>query len=328
MDNNNKQKYLLAGESGGSKSVLSLISTDNFAIHHIVVNGVAALHNGLLPVEKELKEGIIELCEKTSIKSTSISNCYFSLGGPNVEEVKKALKNSIPDASVVVGREADGDLIMACAPYIGYNAAVMAGTGTVAVGEVDGKRYFAGGWGEIFDDAGSGYKIGKDAVIMALQALDGRIAKTSLIELIVDNKSNNIDSFADRMVFKQAINQLNRKSIAALAPKVYKHFLNGDKVAGQIIKTAAADLATLALGVIKNRESKARIIAIGGIFALGSEFRKLCSQKLTECCPYAEFDFSNTFSLSCGVCIMALKSAGIEITDAILSILIQYFASK
>ena len=135
MSSQNSENYLLAGESGGSKTVLCLMQGTGKLISRVETHGVASVKNGILPVKSTLCEGIQKVLEKTGAEKRQISHCYFSLGGPNQEELENALKDCLPSSEIKVGREADGDLIMACVPYFDCMTAVMAGTGTVAVGE-------------------------------------------------------------------------------------------------------------------------------------------------------------------------------------------------
>jgi len=51
---------------------------------------------------------------------------------------------------------------------------VLAGTGSMAWAKVGGRSLRTGGWGDAFGDEGSGYWIGRQALSMATQALDGR----------------------------------------------------------------------------------------------------------------------------------------------------------
>ncbi len=312
MDSQNKTTYLLAGESGGSKTVLCLLGTGGELLNRIETGGVAAIKAGMLPVKQYLSEGIGKIREATGIKTDQIIHCYFSLGGPNQQEVETALKECLPATRITVGREADGDMIMTCLPYFNCAAAVLAGTGTAAVGESNGKRRFAGGWGYELDDAGGGGKIGRDALNAFLRALDRREKPTSLSAAFSHLTDNiNLETFSGRMELKRKIHLLSRKQIAALTPKVYACFLSGDAVAAEIITKAAGDIAALAAAVTPDGES--RILCLGGIFKLGQEFRDMCSKALKKLCPGSELVFRDNFDLAKGACLMVLKMSGSQV---------------
>jgi N-acetylglucosamine kinase-like BadF-type ATPase len=312
---------LLACESGGSKTHLCLLNMEGEIIADGFCPGVAAVRPGILPVEASLSKSIRSLCGSCAIAPNLISHCYFSLGGPNVEEVEKALRTMVPGALIKIGREADGSLVMACAPYFGCSAAVLAGTGTVAVGESGGKRIFAGGWGPDLDDAGSGGRIGREALSAVLLAIDGRMGKTSLGAIFGKFLESGVsDDFNVRMELKKNVTSLSRKELAALAPDVYSHFLHGDEVAGEIIKDAARGIALLANAVaVKDASgSKISVMALGGIFKLGTEFRDLCEAHLSEIRDDVKLVFPEKFDLNRGACIMVLKYAGVKIDGRIM----------
>lgn len=316
MSSQNNADLLLAGEGGGSKTVLCLLKKTGALLSTMEFSGVAAIKRGILPAEQILSEGINELCRKNGVTVSEIKFCYFSLGGPNQEEIESVLKASLPSAKIFVGREADGDLIMTCVPFFNCSAAIMAGTGTVAVGESEGKRRFAGGWGYEFDDAGSGTRIGRDALSAFLTSIDGRTEETSISEIFKPLfQGLDINSFSGRMALKQNIYTLNRKTLASYAPAVYEHFKRGDKTAKKIILRATEDIAAMTAAVAP--KGKARILCLGGIFKLGKEFRDLCSADLKRLRPDCELLFRDDFDLAKGACLMALKMSGMDLDDII-----------
>ena len=313
---------LLACESGGSKTRLRLLNTEGGVIAESSCPGVAAVRPGILPVRQCLTKGIRELCSSCAASEKSISHCYFSLGGPNVAEVEQVLRAVLPRALVKIGREADGDLIMVCAPYLGCSVAVLAGTGTVAVGESGGRRVYAGGWGPDLDDAGSGGRIGREALSAVLLAIDGRAPKTSLSSIFGKFiKRGVVKSFDARMELKKRVTALSRKQLAESAPEVYRHFLIGDKTAARIIQDAAGSIALLANAVAakNNSGSEIRVMALGGVFKFGLKFRNLCAEKLGEIRNDVKFVFPSDFDLAKGACIMVLKQAGVRINAGIMN---------
>ncbi|MDD3925316.1 MAG: BadF/BadG/BcrA/BcrD ATPase family protein [bacterium] len=317
-------EYILAGEGGGSKTVLYLLVQTGDIVAETVIDGVAAVAGGVLPVGDTLANGVSNICRQAGIRKTDISHAYFSLGGPNQREVESALKADLPQAELAVGREADGELVMACVPCFGCQAAVMAGTGTVAVGEFDGRRYFAGGWGFELDDRGSGGWIGREALAAFLLSVDRRGPETALSGLFQALQQGiNMGKFTGRMELKKRVYALERKVIASYAPGVYECFKQGDGTAMEIITRAAADIAVLSAAVVPRETglNRAGILCLGGIFKLGPEFRELCSMYLREINPQCELVFRDDFDLARGACLMALRMAGSDkntIPDSIL----------
>lgn len=304
-----KKQYVLAGETGGTKTVFTLLAPDGGVIAENTSKGVAALRPGMLPVREYLEEGIRHICGKGSISPEEITFCCFSLGGPNQKEVTDSLKSLLPSATLEIGREADGDLALFCAAKFECSSCLMAGTGTVAVGKGAVKKYFAGGWGPDLDDYGGGTRIGLCALSEALKCLDARTEQTALVELITPYaKGLELDSFAGRMELKSRLNSLSRQQMAAFLPDVYRHAENGDKAASKIISDAARDLALLAAAVMPSDDPGEYMgcLCIGGIFKLGSVFN---AQFMAECktlCPDRKIVIPEDFSLGKGIADYAM----------------------
>jgi N-acetylglucosamine kinase-like BadF-type ATPase len=69
----------------------------------------------------------------------------------------------------------DGDLVLAAASKDGCGAAVISGTGSIAVGRGrDGTMARAGGWGHLFGDEGSAYAVVLAALRLVARRADGR----------------------------------------------------------------------------------------------------------------------------------------------------------
>src|SRR5437879_13624105 len=57
---------------------------------------------------------------------------------------------------------------------------VVAGTGSIAYGEYEGRRARAGGWGELFGDEGSAYWIAREGLRLFSRKSDGRTPRGPL----------------------------------------------------------------------------------------------------------------------------------------------------
>jgi N-acetylglucosamine kinase len=70
---------------------------------------------------------------------------------------------------------------------------VLAGTGSMAWAKVGGESARFGGWGNAFGDEGSAFWIGREALSLASQALDGRIEAPGFAEAVISASS--VDPF-------------------------------------------------------------------------------------------------------------------------------------
>ena len=139
--------------------------------------------------------------------------------------------------------------------------AVISGTGSVVFVKKGEEIIRIGGWGHLFDDAGSAYNIGRDAVVVALSEEDS-FAPQSIITKKLKEKLNVSTAWG-------AISDLYRGGkpyIASLASVVFEAYGEGDQKAIEIIDNNAKRLAELLNLGVSVQGAKPRAIASGGIF--------------------------------------------------------------
>ena len=314
----NDQKYLLAAESGGTKTLWYLLDRHGRILGKAKSQGMASVQEGMLPLKDIAGGAIAELFGVIPDAPGSMRNCYLSLGGPNTDEAAGVLRSLLPGADVVVDREANGNLLIECSKIYHYDVAVLVGTGTTAVGELNGQRYFAGGWGPDFDDLGSGYWLGLNALKAVLLAAEGRAETTALTEdfapLIGDT---NFSMFASRMALKQRLYTMSRHEIAAYAEAVVRRD-ETDVVARRLVSQSAENIARMAFSIIRRWPKPDRsivVLGLGGMLASNHCLVELCRQCLIVLCEYAEFKVDPSFTLGLGACIMALKHGNVANLD-------------
>jgi N-acetylglucosamine kinase-like BadF-type ATPase len=119
-----------------------------------------------------------------------------------------------------------------------------AGTGSfVAARDTAGKIHYAGGLGWRLGDPGSGYELGRLAIVHALIELQGWAPPTRLAKLVRD-ATQLADAGAITRFFYQ--HPEPNQQIAALAPAVLHLAAEGDPVAHQLILDACQPLLDLA----------------------------------------------------------------------------------
>ena len=272
-------ELLLAIDTGGSKSDFLLLDPEKRCLNRSRSKGVGAMNPGTLPVEQYLRDGITGLGPLTS----RVKLVFCSLGGPNVDEVAAALKKFFPDAEILVKREADGDMILAAAAAYRAEAAVLCGTGSVAVGESRGVRLFSGGWGPILGDGGSGGGIGYDALRLLLRSVDSGQGE-SVLPGVFPELPRRAGTFAERMSLKMAANRISRAEMAAQVPRIAELAEAGEPNAVGLLSKAAEEVAFLARSVTpETPEADADgVLALGGLFDCGELFRELCRGELKK----------------------------------------------
>lgn len=217
---------------------------------------------------KKLIIGLIDnLIKDSHIKKSEISKISLGLAGAGRENEKREIQTILKNAgfdSIV-----ENDAVIALIGALGGKpgVVVIAGTGSIALGKNENNEIVrAGGWGYILGDEGSGFYIGKNALIYALKEYDGRGKKTILTEMIKQNLKISDTEEIVPMVYS---GKLTRAGIADLAKLVFKAAKKGDKIASVILNKAGQELGLLAYAVIKRLKFETKdidIALIGGIF--------------------------------------------------------------
>lgn len=305
------KKVFLAADSGGSKTIWSLIEEDGNELFSTVTEGLGAIKEGVLPIRETVEKAA------KSINSVVLPmGIHLSLGGPNTSEVLNALKKQWMNIPIQVEREACGDSILLGAEFLGCSSVVMCGTGSTSVGNTKKGRCFAGGWGPIYGDGGSGGGIGSDALKLFLRYLDG-MEDIGELSVLFNNITDglNINEFSGRMEAKQRVLNMSRKELASLSPRIYDLMEKGDDTCEKLYDKAAKEVADMAYSVSDN-EQGVKILLCGGFFRNTPIFLEKC-KKIFSQKSQAELCYFPDFSPIVGVKLNVLKNNSVVITDEI-----------
>ena len=161
---------------------------------------------------------------------------------------------------------------------------VISGTGSIAYARDErGRVERAGGWGTLYDDAGSGYDLGRRAVAAALRAFDGRGPRTNLLASVRA-------SLGLKDITQVVLKPLAPNAMAALFPLVVKAADRRDRVAKDLCTQAGRDLAELALALIRRlrwRHGVVPVVCAGGVFRSSAGIRRSFSSSLRRGAPHA-----------------------------------------
>ena len=151
------------------------------------------------------------------------------------------------------------DAIAACrGAHSGADGAiVIAGTGSIGIGEVEGTAIRVGGYGFPVSDEGSGADLGLQAIRLALRAQDGRVPRSALLDEVMRRFQD--DPF-------EVIGWMDRASAtdyATLAPLVLRHADMGDRAARGIVQGAADQIDELVRALFDR--GAPRVSLLGGL---------------------------------------------------------------
>ena len=184
----------------------------------------------------------------------------------------------------------NGDMVIAHAGALQGKPGVvaLAGTGSAILGiGVDKERVKVGGWGPVYGDEGSAYRIGRRALVAAARAYDGRGRSTALSEAIL--RALGINDFRET-VERVYVKGMEAREIAALGRVTYEVAEAGDDAARAILLQAGEELAEGVRAAIRrlNLETSATLVSYqGAVLSTCALVRENFIACLGERCPQA-----------------------------------------
>jgi N-acetylmuramic acid 6-phosphate etherase len=209
-------------------------------------------------------------------------------GRPRVaRRLKSYLTRAFPQSTIRV--TTDIDIALEAAVGQEQGIVIIAGTGSAAAGRNSaGKIVRVGGWGPWIGDDGSSYEIGRHAVESALRARDHLGPTTVLGEkILLAEEARDWDVLTERLA----------KHPDRVLPKLYPVVIEaadvGDKIAAEILTTAAKSLAFLASSVIDQLELKGQVFPLaksGGVMGRSRILDSVLDQELLRIAPNAKIE--------------------------------------
>ena len=143
-----------------------------------------------------------------------------------------------------------------------------------------GERVKVGGWGPVYGDEGSAYRIGQTALRVAARAFDGRGPQTMLVNALLN--ALKLRDFRETLA-RVYVQRMEPRQIAALSQVAHDVAEAGDEAARAIFVRAGEELAEAILAAIKKldlRESEPFVSYQGSLFEACSLVRERFSEVL------------------------------------------------
>ena len=214
-----------------------------------------------------------------------------------------------------------GDMVTAHAGALAGSPGVLAlaGTGSSVLGiGDDGTRIKVGGWGPIFGDEGSGYRIGGSALRAAARDFDGRGPRTDLTRMITNDLG--IRDFKES-IEAVYLDEMQPREVAELSKVVNRVARDGDEVAIGILQTAGKELAECVAAAIRRVASANGSIKVsfqGSVITSCELMRESFCRALTDTFPAASV-IPPRFSPVIGAYLLGLTALGIESDDKLFA---------
>ncbi|MFN2340951.1 MAG: N-acetylglucosamine kinase [Halanaerobium sp.] len=272
---------LTAGiDAGGSKTECIIVDSESSTIITRAQTGPANYQVvGLKKACQEIKSALDEAKAKAGISKLSVIGLGIAGAGRENDKIKLRKElNQLIETEFFITDDAQTAFLGATGGEAGI--VLIAGTGSIAYGlKKSGHKIRSGGWGPLIGDEGSGFWIALEAIKKTVKANENRAEATKLEALIIDYF--NLDSLQELIPFIYG-NELPRREIAALTPKIMELAENGDKIAAEIIEEALSELSLLANSLTKRLDyQENKIFAVGGLFK-SSYFLNLFKNYLKE----------------------------------------------
>lgn len=282
LSENGKARYFLGIDGGGTKTEFALADSTGNIVSRVLLDGCNPVDIGIDRTIDILTRGIAAICSNVSNSHIStFAGISGGITGENKERIRAFLER-YNFSSCDNGSDAQSAVALALGEADG--TAVIMGTGSIAFSREGGVQKRKGGYGYLFDDGGSGFAIGRDAIVASLQAEEGRANDTILLSLL--KKVLGVDRLLDAL---GTLYSGGKRIVASLAPIVFEAYKSGDMTAHAILLAntkAIADLISDAPFVGEKR----RVVLVGGLTAESDIFVPLIEKSLTN--P-SEYDISS-----------------------------------
>jgi N-acetylglucosamine kinase-like BadF-type ATPase len=249
-------------DGGGTKTEFVLFSENGQVLKRLFLSSSHPDSVGLEQTLNIFYSGIDELLEFSPnacaafIGMAGVSNKKSTRASQILNELQKKYKN------IKFAVESDILNVIYSVSKNKNMLALICGTGSILYMRKDGQNYRFGGWGNIFDDVGSGYAFGRDAIRAALLELDGVGEATVLSEYIREVSGDEVNGKVIGECYRQP-----KSYAASYAPLVFRAIKEkDDKVAKEILLKNAQDVAKLMNAAVARHGRVEDVVACGGVF--------------------------------------------------------------
>jgi N-acetylglucosamine kinase-like BadF-type ATPase len=191
------------------------------------------------------------------------------------DRVSRSLMNLFPGKAVVCVSDAVAAVLGATNGEAGV--VLVLGTGSVCYGFDGYKFYRTGGWGWVFGDEGSAYRLGQSFLSRVLGEVDGRF-EALFVNTPLFARTRPLEKLAEKILMTY-----NRKDkIASLAPTLIRLAQSRVPEATEILKKEALSAASLVEGIFRKTGSTSKRVHVTGGLANNRLYMAIIKDALIE----------------------------------------------
>lgn len=227
--------YFLGIDGGGTKTVFKLIDENGTVINEIYKGSSNPNDIGMEKTTAVLNMGISEACSGIPYSKVTM---FAGLSGGGLTSKNAALLNRFfkKFGFYAFDNGSDVENLVALSNYEKCVLVIM-GTGFIVYALNGEERKRISGWGQFFDDGGSGYTLGRDAITAVLCEADGSGKQTKLTSLLEERIGETVPMHLAKFY------QGGKKYIAEFADLIFLAAESGDKVSIDILEKNMAFVA-------------------------------------------------------------------------------------
>ena len=219
--------YYVGVDGGGTKTEFVLTDESGTVLKRLLKSGCNPNDIGVDDSARVILNGLHEIANAYEKENVYVFAGVSGAGvGDNATKIREKLSRDYPNVEV------ENDLVIAVESCLNgkEGVAVICGTGISCCLYKNGEYTTIGGYGYLFEDGGSGYAYGRDAVKAAIKYEDGYGEQTVLLSYLQSRFQKSVRASLGALL-------LGGKSVvAALCPLVFGGAAAGDKVCQEIIK--------------------------------------------------------------------------------------------
>jgi N-acetylglucosamine kinase-like BadF-type ATPase len=317
-------------DGGGSKTAFLLVDASGKVLASHSAGPAYYVEIGVEAMRSMMVEGTRATANAAGISPTQIGFAFVGVpaygeDSEMVPALDQAVSGILPVERYRCGNDAQCGWAGALAGQDGIN--IVAGTGSIAYGEFEGRSARAGGWGELFSDEGSAYWFAREGLRLFSRMSDGRTLRGPLHEIVRRHFGLKTDLDLCAAVYRDAA--ARRSALAALSRLVGQAAAAGDTEALNLFQSAADELAQMVRAVADQLRIPAGLTTVsytGGMFQqrdllLGPLERKLMRDSR------AYRLIAPRLPPVAGAALLAARSAGEPLSSAAVRALENHFKS-
>nr|WP_104668233.1 BadF/BadG/BcrA/BcrD ATPase family protein [Ensifer adhaerens] len=257
-------ELILGIDGGGSKVLVALANKSGGILRTALGGGVNPMDNAEWLTE--LERNIAPFRHERNLASVAAALPAYGEVSHLSRLQEAAIVKAFPATRTTILNDVDAAHLGAFAGRPGI--LLLSGTGSMAwARNAGGHLARAGGWGDVIGDEGSSYWIGRLALNLVSQSLDGRSQVTALADIIFRHLELDPADPMDALGGWVSGLEKPRSSIAALATLVDCAAQAGDQGAIGLIERAAEELAKHHKAIAEHCEAGTGWTYAGGTFS-------------------------------------------------------------